>query len=465
MRKNIPIVILVLSFLFASCGNKKADSGENTFTGEVTFARDIAPIMYANCSPCHHSDAGAPFNLVTYDDVRKKAKTIVKVTQSGFMPPWPADTKYVSFAGEKKLSDTEKAMLKAWSDAGCPPGDTAHLRVPEFTAGSLLGKPDTVIYFPDILIDGTNSDHFFLVKVPFTLPEKKYVKTIEFVPGNKKYAHHMNANLIAYQNDAKKDVYQGKKIIPTNLASDGMTIQKEMDNLNDDGSFPEFIPNVCNYLPGVSPSIYPEGIGGYRLPEKGTFFINDYHFGPNPVDTIDSGSHFNIFYAEEAPRRPTHDILLGSLSIHAQVKPKLVIPANTEKTFYIDWTVPQKISLLTVNPHMHLLGKTFLAYAITPDYDTIPLIRIPKWDFRWQYFYTYKHPVILPEGSVIHVEGSYDNTEKNPNNPFFPPQVVIDRNDSFDSMRTTNEMLQFIITVVPYQAGDENIDLEQGMLR
>ena len=68
--------------------------------------------------------------------------------------------------------------------------------------------------------------------------------------------------------------------------------------------------------------------------------------------------------------------------------------------------------------------------------------------------------MVIPAGSVIHVEGVFDNTEKNINNPYFPPQVIIDRGDRFDSMKTTNEMLQFIITYMSYKPGDENLSLE-----
>jgi hypothetical protein len=115
------------------------------------------------------------------------------------------------------------------------------------------------------------------------------------------------------------------------------------------------------------------------------------------------------------------------------------------------------ISLLTVNPHMHLLGKKFLAYAIKPDGDTIPLIRINNWDFRWQYFYTFKHMIKIPKGSFIYVEGVYDNTTNNPLNPFNPPHTVSEQKGS---MRVTDEMFQFIMTYLPYQNGDENISLE-----
>ena len=111
---------------------------------------------------------------------------------------------------------------------------------------------------------------------------------------------------------------------------------------------------------------------------------------------------------------------------------------------------------------MHLLGKSFWSYAIKPDGDTIRIVRIPKWDFRWQYFYTYPKPLIIPKGSVIYVKGEYDNTDKNPNNPFYPPRTV--REPTGGNMKTTDEMFQLIMTFLPYEKGDENIDLKQNKI-
>ena len=116
------------------------------------------------------------------------------------------------------------------------------------------------------------------------------------------------------------------------------------------------------------------------------------------------------------------------------------------------------MSVLTINPHMHLLGKRFWAYAIKPDGDTIKMIRINKWDFRWQYFYTYKKMMYIPAGTTIYAFGEYDNTINNPLNPNHPPKTVEGHDGS---MRTTDEMFQFIITYLPYQEGDENISLEK----
>ena len=106
---------------------------------------------------------------------------------------------------------------------------------------------------------------------------------------------------------------------------------------------------------------------------------------------------------------------------------------------------------------MHLLGEEFKAYAISEAaQDTIPLIHIPKWDFRWQYFYTYPQMLKIPAGYEVCVDATFDNTKENPNNPFFPPKTL---QESGEHMKTTDEMFQFFITYVPYKKGDEFINL------
>jgi hypothetical protein len=69
--------------------------------------------------------------------------------------------------------------------------------------------------------------------------------------------------------------------------------------------------------------------------------------------------------------------------------------------------------------------------------------------------------VKIPKGSRIVVNASFDNTSANPNNPNKPPQMIAERLENGGaSMRTTDEMLQFIITYMNYEDGDENISLE-----
>lgn len=439
-----------------SCNSQKAPA-----PGEVTFTEHIAPIVFKNCSPCHRAEEAGPFPLLTYEDISKRAQMIKFVTGIRFMPPWPADPAYVHFVGERKLTDEEIKLIADWADNGTKLGDASHIPpIPEFPSGSLFGKPDLVVKMPNWFpIEGNNTDHFRVMKIPFEIPADTFVRFIEFVPHNRKLLHHMNGHLITYDFNQKKNIFGGEMAVNTELF-DSRIIHKKLDLLNDDETYPMMTPSVSNYLPGVEPVLYPEGIGGWKLTRKCAFYLNDVHYGPSPVNDSDL-SYFNVFYAPAPPKRPLQEFQLGTLGI-SPVEPPLVIPPDVVKTYRTQLTLNKDISILTVNPHMHLLGKSFWAYAIKPGGDTIRLIRINHWDFRWQYFYTYPHMLYLPAGSTIYVEGVFDNTKDNPRNPFSPPRIVRERNGS---MRTTDEMFQFIVTYLPYQPGDEKISLEGTVIK
>lgn len=211
-------------------------------------------------------------------------------------------------------------------------------------------------------------------------------------------------------------------------------------------------------MPGVFASGYPEGIGGFKLSQRFSLVCNDLHYGPAMKDTTDQSAIY-IYYSKTAPKRVTKELMMGTNGV-SSIKPALVIKANEKKTCRSSLYLPESISVLTINPHMHLLGTSFKAYAIGPSKDTVKLISIPKWDFRWQYFYTFPKMLKIVAGSTLHLEATFDNTADNVNNPFDPPQQIQERTDLFGSgMRTTDEMLQFIITYLPYELGDEDIEL------
>ncbi len=148
---------------------------------------------------------------------------------------------------------------------------------------------------------------------------------------------------------------------------------------------------------------------------------------------------------------------MGTFGI-SKIEPELILQPNQIQTFHTQASLNGDATILSINPHMHLLGKSFWAFSLTPAGDTIPLIKINKWDFRWQYYYTFKNPVIIKKGTVIHVYGTFDNTAQNPNNPNHPPKLVW-QGEGVRSMQTTEEMFQFIFTYMPYQTGDEKMDL------
>ncbi|HLH31047.1 MAG TPA: cytochrome c [Terriglobia bacterium] len=449
MRRFLGIVLPVL-FLFASCSRAKQVK-ENP-----TFSEDIAPIVFKNCAPCHRPGEAGPFSLLTYEDVRKKARTIAAVTQTRYMPPWPADPSYRHFLGERFLTDEQITLIKNWVATGMPAGDAAKLPPqPQFPKSS-YGTPDLVVKMREpVHIPGDSKDRFMVIKIPYEMPSDRYVRAIEFVPGNRKLIHHMNGHIVQYD-DKKKDPFQRPDIVDRESTKKLEDTYDAIHLLNDDGSYPELTPSVANYLPGgVTPAGFPNGLGGWKLNRRGAFLMRDIHYGPSPVDTEDQ-SYFNVFFTDKPPLRPLMELQLGTLGV-SEIIPPLIIPPNAEKTFTTEYLVDQDISLLTVNPHMHLLGKSFTAFAATPDGKTIPLVKIPKWDFRWQYFYRFPKMVKIPKGSTIAAIGVYDNTANNPNNPNSPPKTVIGTNGS---MRVTDEMFQLIMKYVPYQPGDENISLD-----
>jgi len=436
--------------IFVSCNSNEEPE-------VVTYSEHIAPIIYKNCTSCHRPGEAGPFNLLTYTDATARAKLLKFVTQTRFMPPWPADATYSHFIDEKVLTDEEIKLIARWVDEGCAIGDTMKLpKSPIFPKGSQIGKPDLVLKLRDVYkIKGNGQDLFLLMRVPFEIPKDTFVSVIEVVPDNRKLVHHVNAQLLSYEYDKKKNVHSGNTVVDVKAFPDMLTAYKALELANDDAvTFPMLTQSVTNYLPGVTPPVYPQGIGGFKMTRKGAIFLKDIHYGGSRVDTTDQTS-FNVFFAKERPKRPTQEFQMGTFGV-SPIVPPLVIPPDTVMTFRSDYTLPFDISILTINPHMHLLGKSFLAYAVTLLGDTIPLIRIKKWDFRWQYFYTFKKMLKVPQGATIHAEGVYDNTRKNPNNPFSPPRLVAEREGS---MRTTDEMFQFIITYLPYQTGDENISL------
>ena len=424
------------------------------------WSEDIAPIIFKNCSPCHRPGEAGGFNLLSYRDAVKRARLIRFVTTTRYMPPWPADPTYSHFINERVLSENEIALISRWVEQGTLRGDsTQEPTQPVFYKGSVFRKPDLVIRPQNPMkIVGNGTDAFYVLKYPYKISRDTIVDFVEFVPNQRKLVHHVNGHLVSYD-EKRMFNYESGLSQTTDERSKMMTIYEQMHVPYTDGKVPQFpmlTPNTVYYLPGYEPPAYPNGIGGYYLKKNGLFLINNIHYGPSSKDTYDS-SYINVFFRKDPVTRPVSENQLGTFGVSA-IAPEFIIPANTIKTFTTNYRVANAISILSLNPHMHLIGKSFVSFAVTPVGDTIHLIRINKWDFRWQYYYTFKNPVKIPAGSVIYAIGTFDNTSANPNNPFVPPRIITQGNGN-ESMKTSEEMFQLMYTFMPYQAGDEKLPL------
>ncbi len=447
-------------FLFFSCTQTTEKKDE--ISSSTTWSEHIAPIIYKNCSPCHRPGQSGPFSLLSYADAVKKAKQIKFVTKTKYMPPWPADANYSHFVGERSLTDDQIKQISDWVDSNTPRGDsTKEIAAPVFKNISFFGKPDLVIKAQKAVeIKGNGTDAFLILKFPYQIEKDTIADIIEFVPHQRKLVHHVNGHLISYDEKRQFNYMSGENI-HSDTKAQLLDVYKNMhipytDKLQP--NFPTLTPNTVYYLPGYIPPAYPSEIGGYRLKRNGAFLLNNIHYGPSNKDLLDS-SYINVFFRKDLIKRPIIEKQLGTFGV-SKIEPEFIIPPNQVKTFHTQATIEKPISLLSINPHMHLIGKTFWAFALRSNGDTIPLIKINKWDFKWQYYYTFKHPVKLEAGTTIHVYGTFDNTKENPFNPFSPPQTITQGN-GVESMKTTEEMFQFIFTFVPYKEGDEKIDLER----
>lgn len=467
-KKKIGL-LLVLSFVatllvFNMVKNKflKTPEGEKSEVPEqVFYAAHIAPLVNDHCATCHRPNGVAPFSLLEYEKVFRKKKTIKKVVEKGIMPPWPADPEYSHFIGENVLTDVEKQTLFRWIEQGGRFGDSSDLpEIPSFSPVSNLGEPDLTIYMDSFLVEGDNRDKFLVIKTPFELPNDTFIRAIEFVPGKDQLVHHLNSDLLNYDYDKKANVLDGNRVVDVEIHPEEFEEEfKALRVYNDDGSMPSRVHSAVNYLPGVIGTIYPEGVGGFKVNRKAAMIARDLHYAPVQKDHWDR-SHYNIFFSKTPPTRLTKEMMLGTNGI-SPIRPQLVIPPDTIMTFKTQYRLTADISVLTVNPHMHLLGDHILAYAVTETHDTIPIVRIKRWDFRWQYFYTFPKMLKLEAGTTIVVEATFDNTTNNKNNPFDPPKTVSERYDREGAgMRTTDEMFQFIITYLDYEKGDEEVSLE-----
>jgi hypothetical protein len=459
-------LLVYFSVLLFCCNPSKEQNTETnpskSSEKNISWSKHIAPIIFNNCTSCHRPGESGPFNLLNYNDAVKKAKLIKFVTQTRYMPPWPADVSYSHFIGEKNLRNEEINLIKLWVDNGLRRGDSlSEPKAPQFYKGSYFGKPDLVIKPQQaVSIIGNGTDAFLIIKYPYQIEKDTLIDFVEFVPNQRKLIHHVNGHLISY-NSQRSFNYMSGESVHSDTKSQLMDVYKAMhipytDKLQP--QFPTLTPNTVYYLPGYLPPSYPKEVGGYHLKKNGAFLLNNIHYGPSTKTVLDS-SYINVFYRKTRIERPVTETQLGTFGI-SPIEPEFIIPPNEIKTFHTQTALAKTISLLSVNPHMHLIGKTFWAFALKPNGDTIPLIKINKWDFRWQYYYTYKHPIKLDKSTTIHVYGTFDNTNQNPNNPFHPAKTITQGN-GVESMKTSEEMFQFIFTFMNYKEGDENIDLEK----
>ena len=405
-----------------------------------TFAHDIAPIIYQNCSACHRPGEAAPFSLLTYQDVKKHARQIAAVTQSRYMPPWPPEERrgrYGQFQDERRLNDEQIRLIADWVRAGAPEGDASKVPpAPHFSAGWQLGPPDLVLKaaYPYTMPSG-GPDVFWNFVFQPDVKATRYVRAVEIRPGGAvgtRNIHH--ANLLVDRMGSVRRLGNG---FP------GMDFTINENPFDPAGHF-------LFWKPGTVPYSEPDGMA-WRL-DPGNLLVLNTHMQPSgkPEQVAPA---IGLYFTDKSPTR-------FPILIELEHDGALNIPPGA-RDFVVsdDLRLPVDADVLAVYPHAHYLGKLLEAYATLPDGSRESLIRIPDWDLNWQAVYRYKQPVFLPKGTVISMRYHYDNSAANPRNPNRPPKRVCGGNQA------TDEMAHLWLQVLPRGAGDHRRAIQEAMMR
>jgi len=378
--------------------------------GTVTFAKDIAPILYQNCTTCHRAGEVAPFTLGSYQDAKKHARQIALVTGQRVMPPWKAAS-HGEFQDERRLTSAQISLIQKWADAGAPQGNPAQTPpVPQFAPGWALGTPDLVVEpSKPYTVEAEGRDVYRCYVIPTNFAEDRYVSTVDVHPGNRAVVHHA----IAYV--------------------DTSGTARKLEAKANDGSpgYPEF--GGLGFLPAGMLGGWAPGSMARRLPAdtgillpKGADVVLEVHYHKDGKPEVDH-TKVALYFNSGPVARPMHLFPLANTGLH--------IPPG-DKNYEIRASLPVifDATLLTIFPHMHVLGRQMTVTATLPDGTTKPLIDIPDWDFNWQGFYAYKEPVHHPAGSRVDLVARYDNSAENPRNPTSPPKMVTWGEQTTDEM-------------------------------
>ena len=403
------------------------------FSFAQTWSDDVAQIVYNKCAQCHHTGGVGGFSLLTYTEANAYASILEAPITEDEMPPWPPENEYQSYTHDRSLTAAEKTTFLSWITNGTPEGNAANTPPPPvFTSGAFLGNGDLEIQIPTYMSKATStSDDYVCFALPSNLPVDRIIKSVEIIPGNPAIVHHA---LIFLD--------------PSGAST--------TDTIGGDCGGPSSTDAelVMGYTPGSSPMTLPAANPlklGIPFPANSQVLFN-MHYPEGSFGEYDSTKV--IFHFYPTGETGVRDVLTSRVLENWSFS----LPANqiteVNAIYPASGGLLTDISLLSVFPHMHLLGESMRVYGIEPTVDTLKLINVPKWDFEWQDFYFYEYIQKAAAGTVLKLDATFDNTSGNIHNPNSPPINV------GPGLNTNDEMCLTYMHYMLYQTGDElyNID-------
>ncbi|MFY0673391.1 MAG: T9SS type A sorting domain-containing protein [Bacteroidia bacterium] len=405
--------------------------GLNAFAhNNNTWSDTVANVMYSKCTSCHHEGGIGGFSLLNYEEAYPYRFAIKFAVEEKRMPPWPANPDYREFAHQRVLSDKEIEVIVDWVEDGAPIGDATKIpEPPTYDNEALIKNADFVGQMEEYESKAINNDEYRCFVIPTNFNEDKVVSAIEVIPGNAEIVHHV----LLFQDDSGR---------PEQLdaADEGIGYSSFGGTSSNASTL------MAGWVPGNAPAFFPKGMG--ITLKKGTSLVMQVHYPAGSMGEKDQ-TEVRLKFTEESNAR---EVRIAPILNHNQLNEgKLFIPANTERTFTQNYKLNSNFSLLSMLPHMHLIGESITVNA-TKAGDTINLIDIPQWDFHWQGTYVFPKLMKASAGYSLNVKAMYNNTSSNPNNPNDPP-LDVSLGDA-----TGDEMMLVYFYYTTYRVGDENID-------
>ncbi|HTD68070.1 MAG TPA: tetratricopeptide repeat protein [Candidatus Limnocylindria bacterium] len=386
----------------------------------VTFNKHIAPIFLQHCATCHRPGQSAPFSLLSYADAAKRAKQIGVVTRERIMPPWLPEPGCCGFIEERVPNADEVGLIQQWIAEGAAEGNPADLPPPpKWTEGWQLGEPDLIVRMSEAyLLEASGSDVYRNFVIPIPSATRRYVKAVEFQPGNWKVVHHAAMKIDRTRQSRRRDDHEAGPGFA------GMNLPESAENPG--GHF-------LNWQPGKLPYLLPEEFAWTLEPNSD--LVLQLHVQPTgKPETVQSSVGF--YFSATPPTRASFKLVFDWPAID-------IAPGVTNYVISDRYVLPADVDAVAVFPHAHYLAKEMRAEAALPNGSTKTLLHIHQWDFNWQGDYRYASPVFLPKGTALTMQFSYDNSTNNARNPNHPPKRVR------TGWQTTDEMGELWLQVVP----------------
>ena len=388
----------------------------------VTFNRDIAPILYHNCTVCHHPNDIAPMSLLTYKEARPWAAAIRQAVVQRKMPPWHADPQVGDYLNDPRLQEKDIATIVAWVKNGAPEGDPKDLpAAPQYHDGWHI-KPDVILTIPEETVGAGNQDEYEYIYVPTNFTEDKWVQSAEVVPGDRRVVHHATVSVVSAEkaHEAMAKDVGASDVDQFHFRTGKVNHTKPDAPTSDDGCVApppgplkdystggiNHVPSI--YLPGHLAETRPPGYA-LRI-AAGSYLQFQIHYSNRLNQEVKDRTSIGLVFAREPVKHEVAQYEIWNNWF-------LIPPGDGNHKVTSCFTLPQDVTAVAFTAHMHFRGKSMETEAVYPDGHREVLFNVPRYDFRWQETYFLKHQFLLPKGTKLITTAYFDNSPNNPLNP------------------------------------------------